>query len=128
MNSGKNYSPGTQYNRNIYAMDKVSASILTSATTYYTTNEIRGGLMLTLEETISRGRDAWEFVVLPGCYPTEALTYKQQLVDDGLLLDQDFVWAYRASEYDGFTMNRDRHAVFAFRDAAIASFYRLKWL
>jgi hypothetical protein len=127
MNLGKNYSPGTQYNRS-NAMDKVSASILTSGTTYYTTNAIRGGLMPTLEETISNGRESWEVVVLPGCWPTEAIDHKQQLVEAGLVMGQDFFWEYRASEYDGFTMNRDRHAVFAFRDAAVASFYRLKWL
>ena len=109
-------------------MDRVSATTLTSGTTYYTMNEIRGGLMPTLEETISRGRESWECVVLAGCYPTEALDHKQQLIEAGLMQDQDFVWAYRASEYDGFTMNRDRHAVFAFRDPAVASFYRLKWL
>ena len=84
--------------------------------------------MLTLEETISKGREGWEFVVLIGCYPMEALERKQQLIIDGLAQDRDFVWAYRSSEYDGFTMNRDRHAVFAFRDPALASFYRLKWL
>ena len=84
--------------------------------------------MLTLEETISRGREGWEFVVLIGCYPMEALERKQQLIIDGLAQDHDFVWAYRSSEYDGFTMNRDRHAVFGFRDPALASFYRLKWL
>ena len=84
--------------------------------------------MLTLEETISKGREGWEFVVLIGCYPMEAMYLKQQLIDDGLSQDRDFVWAYRSSEYDGFTMNRDRHAVFGFRDPALASFYRLKWL
>jgi hypothetical protein len=84
--------------------------------------------MLTLEETISRGRENWEFIVLIGYWPTDAMVRKQQLIDAGLVQDQDFVWAYRASEYDGFTMNRDRHAVFAFRDPAVASFYRLKWL
>ena len=66
--------------------------------------------------------------MLPGCYSADAIIRKQQLVDAGLIQDIDFVWAYRSSEYDGFTMNRDRHAVFAFRDAALASFYRLKWL
>ena len=83
--------------------------------------------MLTLEETISKGRESWEIIVLAGCYPVEAMTRKNELIDAGLVLDQDFCWAYRASEYDGFTMNRDRHAVFVFRDPAMASFYRLKW-
>lgn len=111
-----------------YDTDKVSASILTSGTTYYTTNAIRGGLMPTLEETISSGRESWECVVLPGCYPMEAVAHKQDLVEAGLIMGQDFFWEYCASEYDGFTMNRDRHAVFSFRDPAVASFYRLKWL
>jgi len=58
----------------------------------------------------------------------EAVAHKQELVEAGLIMGQDFFWEYRGSEYDGFTMNRDRHAVFSFRDAAVASFYRLKWL
>ena len=84
--------------------------------------------MLTLEETISQGRESWEIIVLSGCYPMEAVTRKQQLIEDGLIIDQDFCWAYRASEYDGFTTHRDRLAVFLFRDPAMASFYRLKWV
>jgi hypothetical protein len=113
---------------NNYDMDRVSAGILTSGTTYYTTNAIRGGLMPTLEETILNGHESWECVILPGCYPMEAVAHKQALVDAGLIQGQDFFWEYRGSEYDGFTMNRDRCAVFSFRDAAVASFYRLKWL
>lgn len=83
--------------------------------------------MLTLEETILHGRESWSTIVLLGCLPMDAVIKKHDLISDGLVQDEDFCWAYRSSEYDGFTMNRDRHAVFAFRDPAVASFYRLKW-
>ena len=82
--------------------------------------------MLTLEETILNGRD-WECVVVEGVDVSEAIQHKYELVDAGLSQDTDFVWAFRNSEYDGFTMNRPRHAVYAFRDPAMASFFRLKW-
>ncbi len=85
-------------------------------------------LMLTLEETILHGRESWSVIVLLGCLPMDAVIKKHDLISDGLILDEDFCWAYRSSEYDGFTMNRDRHAVFAFRDPVVAGFYRLKWL
>ena len=82
--------------------------------------------MLTLEETILNGRD-WETVTIEDVDVAVAIERKYDLTGAGLRQDEDFVWGYRQSEYDGFTMNRPRHAVYAFRDPAMASFYRLKW-
>lgn len=83
--------------------------------------------MLTLEETILQGHEDWSVIVVPDCSAMQAVEIKHSLISQGLELDKDFRWGYRSSEYDGFTMNRAQHAVFAFRDPALASFYRLKW-
>ena len=82
--------------------------------------------MLTLEETILNGRD-WATVTIEDVDVAVAIERKYDLTGAGLRQDEDFVWGYRQSEYVGFTMNRPRHAVYAFRDPAMASFYRLKW-
>lgn len=84
--------------------------------------------MLTLEETILQGRESWSVVVIPDCSSMQAVELKHSLIQQGLEQDRDFRWGYRSSEYDGFTMNRARHAAFAFRDPAMASFFRLKWM
>lgn len=82
--------------------------------------------MPTLEELISQGRD-WECIIVSDIDANQALNFKYNLQESGLQDGEDFVWGYRASEYDGFTMNRPRYAVYAFRDPAVASFFRLKW-
>lgn len=84
-------------------------------------------LMPTLEDTILQGLEGWSVIVIPDCFPMQAIELKNSLIQQGLEQDQDFRWGYRSSEYDGFTMNRPRHAAFAFRDPAMASFFRLKW-
>ena len=125
MNNGKNNSPGIRF-RVSNVTDKIFVLTSTSRTTSSITNAIKAEQMLTLEETILNGRD-WECVVVEGVDVSEAIQHKYELVDAGLSQDTDFVWAFRNSEYDGFTMNRPRHAVYAFRDPAMASFFRLKW-
>ena len=82
----------------------------------------------TSDNTFLLGRESWTQVVLLDIGALEAMARKYQLREDGLVIDQDFVWYYKKAEYDGFTMNQPRQAVFAFRDPAVASFYRLKWL
>ena len=82
--------------------------------------------MLTLEETILQGRD-WECVTVEDIDAGEAVDRRYDILETGLQDGKDFVWGFRRSEYDGFTMNRPRHAVYAFRDPAMASFFRLKW-
>jgi hypothetical protein len=58
-----------------------------------------------------------------------ALELRDQLRDAGLIQDQDFEWEYRQAEYDNFSYNAvvPRHVTFRFRDAALATFWQLKW-
>ena len=62
--------------------------------------------------------------------PVEAIELKNQLLKDGLSINQDFVWEYRQATYDndGFTPVTPRQATYTFFDASIATFYQLKWL
>jgi hypothetical protein len=59
-----------------------------------------------------------------------ALELRDQLRDAGLIQDQDFEWEYRQAEYDNFSYNAvvPRHVTFRFRDAALATYYSLKWI
>ena len=85
-----------------------------------------GSILITLEHALFQ-ETGWTTVVVENVSVADALTLRYSLVQDGLVIDQDFAWAYRQSEYDGFTMNRPAHAAFAFCDPAMASFYSLKW-
>jgi hypothetical protein len=69
-------------------------------------------------------------VLLEHITPTEAIEFKLQLVRDGLILDQDFCWAYHQAYYDNFSSDAviPRHATFDFKDGATATFYQLKWI
>ena len=60
----------------------------------------------------------------------QALELRDQLRDAGLIQDQDFEWEYRQAEYDNFSYNAvvPRHVTFKFRDAALATYYSLKWI
>jgi hypothetical protein len=54
---------------------------------------------------------------------------KDQLIQDGLVMDQDFKWTWITADYndvEGWT--RQKHAEFEFRDPAMSTFYQLKWL
>ena len=66
-------------------------------------------------------------IVIVDCTAWQGIEYKYQLVDDGLIIDQDFEWSWVASELDGFTVSQPKHAVFKFQDPVVAGFYRLKW-
>jgi len=58
----------------------------------------------------------------------DAIDLKYQLMQGGLVLDQDFEWAWITADYndvEGWT--RQKHAEFRFRDPALATFYQLKW-
>ena len=60
--------------------------------------------------------------------PVEAIELKNQLLQAGLVIEQDFEWAWITAEYndvEGWT--RQKHAEFRFHDAAMATFYQLKW-
>ena len=59
----------------------------------------------------------------------DAIDLKNQLLLAGLVIDQDFEWAWITADYnavEGWT--RQKHAEFQFRDSALATFYQLKWV
>ena len=58
-----------------------------------------------------------------------ALELRDQLQDAGLVMNQDFEWEYRQAVYDNFSYDAvvPRHVTFRFRDAALATYYSLKW-
>lgn len=59
----------------------------------------------------------------------EAIDLKNQLLQSGLQLDQDFTWAYHQATYDndGYTAVNPRQVTFDFAKAPMATFYQLKW-
>jgi hypothetical protein len=61
--------------------------------------------------------------------PFDGIHRKNQLLCDGLVMNQDFVWRYQVAEYNtgGNTVLTQRSVTFDFADAATATFYRLKW-
>ena len=66
-------------------------------------------------------------VILRDITLIEIFQLKDQLIRDGLIMNEDFEWAYHPSQWDGFTQERPKHTVFSFRDPALATFYQLKW-
>lgn len=90
--------------------------------------EISLALTPILGTTFLQDHKDWTQIVLLDIGAMETMSRKYELVMDGLRMDEDFIWYYKQSEYDGFTLNQPRQAVFLFRDAAMASFYKLKWL
>ena len=63
------------------------------------------------------------------CGSQQALAYKYQLDLDGLIVNQDYEWRYQKPVYDEFawTDSEVSHVTFTFRNAALATFYQLKW-
>jgi hypothetical protein len=58
----------------------------------------------------------------------DAIDLKNQLHLAGLVIEQDFEWAWITADYDQFTgWTRKKHAEFRFADPALATFYQLKW-
>jgi hypothetical protein len=66
-------------------------------------------------------------VILSDIEPIEAMWLKDQLVRDGLVMNRDFEWKYHPPHWDGFTQEHTKHVEFSFQDAALATFYQLKW-
>jgi hypothetical protein len=60
----------------------------------------------------------------------QALLYKEQLTQDGLVVDQDYSWSYRPVKYNDWLQTDGEASCvqFEFRDQSLASFYRLKWI
>lgn len=69
-------------------------------------------------------------VIIKHINATEAVERKNQLLTDGLIIDQDFVWEYSPAAYDndGFTAVTPRQVTFKFATASMATFYKLKWI
>ena len=65
--------------------------------------------------------------------PVKGAVYAQSLVAElkaaGLVVHEDFRWAYRPSEYDGWDDRTATQPVVDiwFMNPALESFYRLKW-
>ena len=58
----------------------------------------------------------------------DAIALKNQLLLAGLVIDQDFEWAWITADYNDVEgWIRHKHAEFQFQDPALATFYRLKW-
>jgi hypothetical protein len=68
-------------------------------------------------------------VVILNVNAVRALELRDQLQGSGLIQDQDFEWEYRQAEYnsDSYEAVVPRHVMFRFRDAALATFWQLKW-
>ena len=68
-------------------------------------------------------------VVIEHLFPIEAVERKNQLLKDGLILNQDFVWEYSPATYDndGYSAVTPRQATIKFVSASLATFYKLKW-
>jgi len=60
----------------------------------------------------------------------DALKYKLELTDSGLVNNQDYTWRYHPVKYnnDWSTVPIEQsQVVFEFNSPALASFYRVKW-
>ena len=58
----------------------------------------------------------------------DCMDYVKQLRESGLTQGQDFEFWYVPYRFDAFGGDEDnRHVIFKFRDAATATFYKLKW-
>jgi hypothetical protein len=59
----------------------------------------------------------------------QALDLKQQVIDAGLVLHEDFTWEYRPNPYDGYDDSLHAHpeARFVFKDPAQETFFRIKF-
>ena len=59
----------------------------------------------------------------------EALDFKQQVLNAGLILHEDFTWEYRPDPYDGYDDSSHAHpeVIFIFRDPAQETFFRMRF-
>jgi len=59
----------------------------------------------------------------------QALDLKQQVLDAGLILHEDFSWEYRPDPYDGYDDSLHAHPEvrFIFRDPAQETFFRMRF-
>jgi hypothetical protein len=59
----------------------------------------------------------------------QALDFKQQVLDAGLQINEDFTWEYRPDPYDGYNDSLHAHPEvrFIFRDPAQETFFRMRF-
>jgi len=59
----------------------------------------------------------------------QAVDLKDQILDAGLVLHEDFSWEYLPDPYDGYNDSLHAHpeARFTFRDPAQETFFRMKF-
>ena len=59
----------------------------------------------------------------------QALDLKQQVLDAGLILHEDFTWEYRPDPYDGYndSLHANPEVIFIFRDSANETFFRMRF-
>ena len=69
-------------------------------------------------------------VVILHVNAVRALELRDQLLDTGLIQDQDFEWEYHQAHYDTFGHEAavPRHVKFNFHDAKLATYFQLKWV
>jgi hypothetical protein len=67
-------------------------------------------------------------ITIRGIGPFEAVGLKFELIQAGLIMDDDFFWQYIPAKWDNFSGEvHGKYAVFHFREPALATFYKLKW-
>ena len=69
-------------------------------------------------------------IVIQHINVVHAIDLKNQLLDSGLVMNQDFEWEYHHTEYDVSDSSHGvipKHTVFRFQDEKLATFYQLKW-
>jgi hypothetical protein len=59
----------------------------------------------------------------------QALEFKEQILEAGLRLNEDFTWEYRPDPYDGYDDSLHAHPEvrFIFRDPAQETFFRMRF-
>ena len=67
-------------------------------------------------------------ITITNVKPFDAIDYKMQLIEAGLVMNDDFSWSYFPPKWDNFTgETHGKYLVIEFRLEALATFYQLKW-
>ena len=69
----------------------------------------------------------WYDIVLKHTSAPQAVDLKNQIVEDGLILDKDFEWRWTQSVWDEMTGVTPSQTKFSFCEEKMAVFYQLKW-
>lgn len=68
-------------------------------------------------------------LMIPVTNAQQAMHLKDQVLQAGLVLHEDFSWEYVPNQYDGYddTSNTQPMAKFFFRDESNETWFKLKW-